>query len=187
MKPTGQSLITKGIQAIEKGISLITKGILDRARIRKGAQQLVKKFFKIIFPLYGIKQFKFSMEYSIIGKKVVGLMQIFELVGRKSILSRRQLLIGGIISRAYNKKYCLRAKRQHLFDVSLVLAARKKYNITDNRKVVGILRSRFQNKRDFVVRGIRKIDFKTDMTVKGKRDIIPLLLAAGLLDKEEKV
>ena len=60
MRPRGQSLVTKGIQAIQKGVSLATKGILDRFTILVNGGEPLEKDNDWTLKLKGIKETKFN-------------------------------------------------------------------------------------------------------------------------------
>lgn len=197
MKPTGQSLFTKGIQALEKGISLATKGILDRIGIKKGGESEPRhsKFFEIFFLVHGIKQFNIKLTYKVVGQKTKELAYVNNLIGKKSINCNKQLMIDGILSSILNSNYIINAKKSNKISKDIFLKAIKQISLSDNKLINGSKqiklgteqiisgRKQFEMSTTNRICGKKEIKLNQEEIIKGKRNITNILLALDLFEE----
>lgn len=211
MKPRGQSLITKGIQAFRKGVSLATKGVLDRIGIKAPGGEPEIKTNDWIFKIKGIKQFQARFSFVCLGTKVTALEKIISFLGKKLINSELNVLIKAILqsSLKYDTKFIgrkfipvktyiellgqkfipselgleLSGIKEILNSEDFLIKGAKQYNFDLESSAIGIKQFIFNKKID--TQGIKELDYNQTTLIKGKRDITPILVALDMLEGGE--
>jgi hypothetical protein len=194
MRPTGQSLVTKGIQAIAKSISLSTKGVLDQL-VRKGAESRRREFFEKTFPIIGIKEFSLALQYSIVGQKVTTTTFLLDILVKVARPILTEVFVRAVLSRKINEERFVRASRLEKFSALHAIIARKQFGLNTKSLLFG--KKIIQLSENAEIKGIKEYSLNTasaivgkkattlhnDKIITGKRDIKNILLALDIFEE----
>jgi hypothetical protein len=181
MRPTGQSLITKGIQAIEKGLSLATKGILDRP-YRKGAESETRDFFSIQYLVKGRKKLDVRNYLSLIGIKQYDSFFKYFINGIKEMSYTTDYQIKGRVAVEMIYQYLISARRQHKVISTVDILAKLQTIYINQKNITGIRQIKFESKT--MLKAAKLIKYTNDtIKILGKRDITNILRALNLFEE----
>jgi hypothetical protein len=166
MRPTGQSLVTKGIQAIAKSISLSTKGVLDQF-VRKGAESRRREFFEKVFPIFGVKQFSLKLQYSIVGKKVTYSTFVIDILGRVAKPLLIEAFVQGVLARKLKEALFVHAIKLNKFTNAHALVSRKQFTVNDSKLLFG--KKNIALSETASLKGIKEYQLRTASTIVGKK------------------
>jgi hypothetical protein len=189
MRPFGRTLITKGIQALCKGVSISTKGVLDCVRVRVGGGQPYIRPFEITLWLVGKKQFAFEKRYNLVGRELFGLDKKYIIIGKKEFKLNKfynikakvlrsaiyRLLLEGQKKGVFLEDFTVGGRKGYNINTELELAGNKKYNMDLEIAMVG--NKSFNYNKEIALVGSKKIEIDKNMEISGKRNIKNILMA----------
>ena len=110
MKPTGKSLITKGLLSLKEALSLATKGLLTKPistyirKLIRGQRKIKGYAIDVHYNIIGQKAFSKLFTYTLKGVKLCEVVQQVVLKAKKSIKSIFDSLIQAKVSNPFALK-----------------------------------------------------------------------------------
>lgn len=181
-RPKIVNVWAKGVQAIKSTLGLSTKGIQDQ---KIGGKPLpYSRGFERTLWVIAAKRFDSRHIYSLKAKLNRGIRISYKTVASVINNFNKKTKVYSKINRPLNSSLIIKANKTINYNNRLSIASKKQFKI---EKLINVKSNKvFRINKNLLISGKKITNFRTNKIVKAKKDILPILIAAGLLGENNE-